>query len=56
MAQGPLSSDSEDFDDREEYQYDSAGEEQLGVSAQTLLHLSGGNYRGKSLLKLSIPA
>jgi hypothetical protein len=45
MVQGPPSSDSEDGDDPQQYQYESEGEEALGTSARTLFQEAGGNYR-----------
>jgi len=51
MAQDPPPSDSESegFEDAEEYQYESEGEERLALSARNLMCEADGNYRRKCL-------
>ena len=51
MVQGPPSSDSENGDYLQEYEFESEGEETLGRSARALFHAADGNYRRKSPCK-----
>ena len=52
MAQDlpPSDSDSDGFEDAEEYQYESEGEERLATSARNLMNEAEGNYRCECFL------